>query len=602
VYKFTGSLLSLPLSFNSTVDDILKVVFDGISVSLNTKLNVQFNPWYRTVTVSAVLTPIVPADGGEDLTEKNQEATRDFASSKVSTLTLNNVVIDNILYTLNDSHTKNTNDDGYQDGKVVLNSKVGTTDLEEAMKHTPGTDEFAQYFKGLTFEVPGGSGTITLNDVSGEPGEVLCVKIGTTGEPIKIELTATSTNYSIEYCVAEATYVYVYMQASSSSAPVMMANRRIGPKSSVAGGLGGISVQSSAVQTGASAASTYKSMEMSAMASALKAVTDAHSGYCCNDPDITDLPDNMFLKTNTSNAPSRRGAAVETILPEGLTFVDFSNTKITGMEISRTSGPFNGVPENVFIYMPAGNTTKEKNVVIGGICDNMELNGELDAQPFKAMKNFTASQATLKRTFKAAGTAPVIVRSTIYLPYAISQEDANKLGTFYEYVSNDGTIVSMTKVSTGGLKANKPYIFEAKEGGVTNPMVRVVNVLANPVETEGFKGVYEKKNYEDGMYCYAGEAKGEYAIGQFVEMGPGSWVPPFRAYIIGNGAPSYAIAWDGVIDDIQNEENATAIETVKTVADKKVAEGWWTINGMRLNAQPKKAGLYIKDGKMVVIK
>jgi len=339
-------------------------------------------------------------------------------------------------------------------------------------------------------------------------------------------------------------------------------------------------------------------METSSMASAMSAVTDAHNGYSCNDPDITDLPDNMFLKKSTSTAPSRRGSAVETILPEGLTFVDFSNTKITGMEVSRTSGAFNGVPDNVFIYMPAGNTTKDKNVVIGGICDNLELNGEKNVLPFRAMKSFTASQATLKRTFAAYNDEKKA--ATIYLPYAIPQDEANKLGKFYEFTGIENDEVQMKQVTTGGLKANKPYIFKAKEGGVTDPMVRVVNVLNNPIETEGFKGVYERKEYEPGMYCYAAEVKGNAAVGQFVEMGPGSYVPPYRAYMMGNGAPAYAIAWDGVVD--LQEEETTAIENVKTVTNVKTQEGWWTISGMRLNAQPKKAGMYVFNGRLVVVK
>ena len=135
-----------------------------------------------------------------------------------------------------------------------------------------------------------------------------------------------------------------------------------------------------------------------------------------------------------------------------------------------------------------------------------------------------------------------------------------------------------------------------------NPLVRVADVIAIPAETEGFKGVYERKDYEDGMYCYAAEAGTNNVKGQFVEMGTGSYVPPFRAYMIGNGAPSYAIAWDGVVNMDTEEENTTAVETVKAVADKKVAEGWWTLNGVRLNGQPKKAGLYVKNGKLVVVK
>lgn len=457
----------------------------------------------------------------------------------------------------------------------------------------------------VQFCLPAGSSDVTFQNVVYPliNSSRLFVMHFTNGKWVK-EVGGGSPTITVSCSEAQNCTVYLAEKDNPNPGAPQMVNRRIGPKSSVAGGLGGITIKSNYVQKSSGPSNDYKMVEKSALTAAISAVSDAQSGYCCNDPDITDLPDNMFLKQNSSNAP-RRGSAVETILPEGLTFVDFSKTKITGMEISRTEGPFNGVPENVFIYMPAGNTTKEKNVVIGGICNNMELNGEVDAQPFKAMKDFVAGQATLKRDFTEAGTGESKVRATIYLPYAIPQEDANTLGTFYEYESNDGKTVSMTKVTKGGLKANKPYIFEAKEGGVKDPTVTAVNVLANPVETEGFKGVFERKNYEDGMYCYAAEAGTNNAKGQFVEMGPGAYVPPFRAYIIGDGAPSYAIAWDGVVDDFQNEENATAVETVKTVktvTSVKTQEGWWTISGMRLNAQPKKAGLYVKDGRLVVVK
>ena len=432
------------------------------------------------------------------------------------------------------------------------------------------------------------------------------VKIGSQ-DPIGIrdlvEKIGGENIAKIKALLSEPAFFQIYLgmtgNGGGSGAPAMTVNRRIGPKSSVAGGLGGISVQSHSIQSSDGPAQTYKSMEKKSMSKAISAVTNVRNGYSCSDPNITDLPNNMFVKENTTNAPSRRGIPVETILPEGLTFLDFSNTKITGMEVSRTSGAFNGVPENVFIYMPAGNTTKEKNVVIGGICDKMELDGSEDAQPFKAMKNFKVGQAVLKREFEAVDGDS---RATIYLPYTISKADAKLLGTFYEYESNDGTTVQMTEV-TDGLKANKPYIYKPNFMGVKDPLVRTVDVVANSAETDGFKGVYERKDYEAGMYCYAAVARdGKNAVGEFVEMGPGSWVPPFRAYMIGNGAPSYAIAWDGKVDNVQNEENQTAVETVKTVADKKVAEGWWTINGMRLNAQPKKAGMYVFNGRLVVVK
>ena len=606
-FKCSGGTLTLTLTFDDSSQNNSLVInkliggnLYGTNVTLicdGLKTSLSQTETDSKLVIEKYLPPIV--DG------KNPSALIDFSQMSAST-NMNGVVIGKVEYNLESETGDKGNSSGIDQttGKLVF----GQNDVMSEVQLKDGNDDG---FKGVGMMLPAGEVEFGLHGVDLSPGFDMGVLVGNQELMSVRELLGISipedmiSNKDVFMKLMNAQPhsidIVIYSILSGWNHAPQMASHRIGPKSSVAGGLGGISVQSNSVQAAQGPANTYKSMEMSAMASALKSVIDAYSGFSCNDPDITDLPDNMFLKTNTTNAPSRR-AAVETILPEGLTFVDFSNTKINGMEVSRTSGPFNGVPENVFIYMPAGNTSKAKNVVIGGICDNMELDGSENAQPFKAMKNFKAAQATLKRTFVEVGTGENKVRSTIYLPYAIPQEDADKLGKFYEYVSNDGTTVDMKMVTKGGLKANKPYIFEAKEGGVTGPMVRIVDVLVNPVETDGFKGTFERKNYEDGMYCYAGEAKGEYKVGQFVEMGPGSYVPPFRAYMMGNGAPSYAIAWDGVVDDIQNEENTTAIETVKTVADKKVAEGWWTISGMRLNAQPKKAGMYVFDGRLVVVK
>lgn len=597
------------LLINTYDDKVTKDdVFSGITSTFE-GLTLTGNANEKQLQIGYCLPPIVNQEG--------QEGGADFAQDLTPGTNTNNQTINGVLVTMGDESGNKEGSSGYdqtQNALVFVGAAAMTEEkLQQVLEEQPGTQTYADRFTGLTFALPAGSSIIEIASYISDPDYAFYIQVGDQ-EPVEVEsgfgnTSAAMALTSLKIVVGQAGIVKLFMMKKKktenqeeSGAPQMdMVNRRIGPKSSVAGGLGGITIKNNNVQSASKPASTYKSMELKVLTSALASIGDVYRGYTCNDPDITDLPDNMFLKTNTSNAPSRR-AAVETILPEGLTYLDFSNTKITGMEVNRKSGAFNGVPENVFIYLPAGNTTKEKNVVIGSICDKLELDGSENAKPFKAMKNFTAAQAVLKRKFNAGGDD---AKATIYLPYAIPQEEADKLGTFYEYDSNDGTTVSMTKVTKGGLKANKPYIFQAKAGGVENPLVRVVSVAATPVETEGFVGVYERKDYEVGMYCYAAEARDNNSIGQFVEMGPGSWVPPFRAYIIGNGAPSYAIAWDGVVDDFQNEENATAVETVKTVktvTNVKTQEGWWTISGMRLNAQPKKAGLYVKDGRLVVVK
>lgn len=591
------------LAINNDVNEITKDnVFSGVTSTYD-GLSVLNKPGNHLLMITTLLPPVVNQEG--------QTAETDFKNDMNPGTNTNNQNIKGVLYTMGDEKSDKDNSSGYDQtqGALVFVGAAAMTEekLQQVLEEQPGTQTYADRFTGLTFGLPAGSSIIKIASYISDPDYAFYIQVGDQ-EPVEVEsgfgnTSAAMALTSLKIVVGQAGIVKLFMmkKPKTTGAPQMdMANRRIGPKSSVAGGLGGISIRSHAQLYSTGPADTYKAMEKSSLTKAISMVAEVSDGYSCSDPNISDLPDDLFVD-NGSNAPRRAGTLMAgTILPEGLTFVDFSNTKITGMEVSRSSGAFNKVPENVFIYMPAGNTTKEKNVVIGGICDKMELNGGVDAQPFKAKNNFTAAQVTLKRTFEA-GSADS--KATIYLPYAITQEDANKLGTFYEFKGiNDQNEVQMTKVTTGGLKANKPYIFEAKEGGVVDPLVRVADVVALPAETEGFKGVYERKEYEDGMYCYAAEAGTNNAKGQFVEMGPGSYVPPFRAYMIGNGAPSYAIAWDGVVDMNTDEENTTAVETVKAVADKKVAEGWWTLNGVRLNGQPKKAGLYVKDGKLVVIK
>lgn len=583
--------------YYTTAAPTLASAFENCDVSFADVLTSSENADAHTLTVGLKLELIV--------TETNPVADSNFREVMNSTTNTNNTVIDGWQYTMGDESAAPAEVGGFDQstGKMTFTEKSVMDEIPQ------NSDDIT----GISTMIGAGEHILELKGVDIEPDYDMVVKVAEQAKPISVReemekkaklelLEVENRNISITLVTPKPGRIRICMikRPTPSLAPAMKAGHRIGPKASVTGALGGLKVTNNNMQSPEPPATTYKSMEVSAVAAGIGAIGNALNGYTCGDPDITDLPDNMFVDNTPSSAP-RRAGEVKTILPEGLTFVDFSGTKITGMEVDRTTGAFNGVPDNVFIYMPAGNSVAAgtKNVVIGGISDNVELDGGIDAKPFKAMKDFKAAQVTLKRTFEAGGADK---KATIYLPYDIPQEDADLLGTFYEYKSNDGTTVDMKSVTTGGLKANKPYIFQAKEGGVTDPMVRVVDVKASPADTEGFKGVFERKDYEPGMYCYAGENRGGVTIGQFVEMGPGSYVPPFRAYMIGNGAPSYAIAWDGIVDEFDDTTAIETIETKKTVASEKTSEGWWTLNGIRMTEKPKKAGLYIFNGKMVVVK
>lgn len=622
-----SNLFDFGLSLNTTINDetiksVIEKVFDGIALKYSDSFEFSIDPLNMTITLAQKLTPIVPGAKGDDPVGDEGDKDIDFENlAELGTVKLKNKVVKNMLFVTNDNHEKGTADDGWDDSKncLALNSKMKKKDLKKALKRTPGTEEFAKYFKGIVFKVKRGKGFVQLKGVKGDAHTWLCIQVGKKGKLRKYELSDEPKNVRYSYHVSKTQYVYIFlMNRSSFDLAPEMALHRIGPKSNIAGQLGGVKVSSSSMVDVKPSAVNHKMMEVSALASSLESfASNIQKGFVCEDEDITTLPDNLFVDNSVSLASRRAGNIAGTILPKGVTFVDFSKTKITDMEVNRTSGPFNGVPDNVFIYLPAGNTVADNtpNVVIGGVCDDMELDGSEDAEPFKVKNDFEAGQVMLKRKF-ALGDAPDS-RATIYLPCDVSMEEANELGTFYKFVKFDGSTVEMETVTDGGLKANTPYIFKPKadsyifdtkdEDGepleeVQYPVVTLTNVKANPEETEGFKGVFERKDYESNMYCYAAEERSGAKIGEFVEMGPGSYVPPFRAYFVGNGsgAPKYSIAWDGVIETA--DENVTAVEAVKTVTEKKVADGWWTLNGVRMNSKPTKAGMYIMNGKLVVVK
>jgi hypothetical protein len=622
-----SNLVDFGLSLNTTINDetiksVIEKVFDGIALKYSDSFEFSIDPLNMTITLAQKLTPIVPGAKGDDPVGDEGDKDIDFENlAELGTVKLKNKVVKNILFVTNDNHEKGIEDDGWDtEGKcLALNSKMKKKDLKKALKCTPGTEKFAKYFKGIVFKVKRGKGFVQLKGVKGDAHTWLCIQVGKKGKLRKYELSDEPKNVRYSYHVSKTQYVYIFlMNRSSFDLAPEMALHRIGPKSNIAGQLGGVKVSSSSNVDVKPSAVNHKMMEVSALASSLESfASNIQKGFVCEDEDITTLPDNLFVDNSVSLASRRAGNIAGTILPKGVTFVDFSKTKITDMEVNRTSGPFNGVPDNVFIYLPAGNTVADNtpNVVIGGVCDDMELDGSEDAEPFKVKNDFEAGQVMLKRKF-TLGDAPDS-RATIYLPCDVSMEEANELGTFYKFVKFDGSTVEMETVTDGGLKANTPYIFKPKadsyifdtkdEDGepleeVQYPVVTLTNVKANPEETEGFKGVFERKDYESNMYCYAAEERSGAKIGEFVEMGPGSYVPPFRAYFVGNGsgAPKYSIAWDGVIETA--DENVTAVEAVKTVAEKKVADGWWTLNGVRMNSKPTKAGMYIMNGKLVVVK
>ena len=126
-----------------------------------------------------------------------------------------NKVVDDILYTLGD--TEDPEGDGFDDGGfIVINTVTSDHEAAEAAKdYTPGTEDFMEHIKGMTFLVPAGKGTINL-DIQTMDNHILKVKIG-DAVPNSIEKTERGL-VEIPYNVGEPTYVYLYNGGPAAAA------------------------------------------------------------------------------------------------------------------------------------------------------------------------------------------------------------------------------------------------------------------------------------------------------------------------------------------------------------------------------------------------
>ena len=464
-----------------------------------------------------------------------------------------------------------------QRNAFVLQTVVGESDMNAALTKTPGTPDYAEVFHGVTLLVAAGSGTIEL-DVEVPANAVLNVQVGDEQAKSFSDVTGIIT---VPYVCKEPTYVYIYN--ATAQAAEARGHRRAKVKT-VPVKLFGVKATTSSVQAAAApeaAAKPTKLLTADALNEAM--VGSATTGVLhFDDLDLTALPDDVFKEISSS-----------------IMYIDLSKTSVSNVRVSRSDdGPFKGVSPKTFIYLPAGNNNTaaegEPNVVIGVVCDNMQL--AEDDQAFSPVMNFGVVSATLGREFFADRT------STVYLPFAVDQATADALGEFYTFKGITAAGDADLQPVTTGLAAKTPYIFKKTGAGKISVKNVSVTTDAAPASTE-LIGTFEpitwtsqmlasKKNEHKYVYGFAAEDQGvNIQAGEFVRVGAGATIKPYRAYLeVAYDAARIAINWGG--------DETTGIRTLQSV---KPQAGWFTIGGSRLAGAPSKPGLYIFNGKKVIV-
>ena len=183
-------------------------------------------------------------------------------------------------------------------------------------------------------------------------------------------------------------------------------------------------------------------------------------------------------------------------------------------------------------------------------------------------------------------------KSTVCLPYALTEAEAAAAGKFYELTSADGTTLNFTEVKT--TEANKPYVFIAAK---KYPFAEVA-LTKTPVAggagsyTVGvytFQGVSKKETVPSGVYGFNAE--------------DGAFSKTITDDVTINARRAYITVSGGGGDDARsldiNLGNTTGISTVKTQV-KDNDNTIYNLSGQRVGANYK--GIVIKNGNKFITK
>ena len=219
--------------------------------------------------------------------------------------------------------------------------------------------------------------------------------------------------------------------------------------------------------------------------------------------------------------------------------------------------------------------------------------------------------------------------STVCLPFAYTPQGEEKFYSFTGINEDNGNYTAdMTEV-VSPLVANTPYLFMPTGDADFSSTYAIPASIEAGTTTSGdwtFKGTYSTIEWTDApaepTYGFSAQnANAGITQGQFVKVGSYVRIKPMRAYLQYNGSDSQftnarsltraaATTSDDTLPEtigvrlISANGEVTAIGTLYTRTGEVSfdSEAWYTLDGKRLNAKPTQKGIYVNNGKKVVIK
>ena len=206
----------------------------------------------------------------------------------------------------------------------------------------------------------------------------------------------------------------------------------------------------------------------------------------------------------------------------------------------------------------------------------------------------------------------------LYIPFSMSYEDWKDdfevayINSIHQYDKNDDgaideTTMEVVKIKNGSLIPNMPYLIKAKTTGektITVTDATLYKAEENSIECSTMLAKYTFTGTYNTIPASTLIANNYYAMGggSLVITDGTSDLKPFRWYMkIDARSPMYNVNLNAkpITISVVGEEEATGINELRMTNDELPV---YDLNGRRVDENNLKPGLYIKNGKKVIIK
>ena len=444
------------------------------------------------------------------------------------------------------------NEDGYyeegSDKLVLLNTPQGVIP-----KAQPGTFPFNKAFTGITLMVPAGDGTVTIDAKTAGAG-FLAVVVG-NGKPSFFKSDDVYKSFEVPYACVRNTYIYIYHTETSEASRGRAPGRKMANTTS----LKSVKVKARRV-TSAPPSPSEKKLLTRAIVNEIP-VTDGH------------------LVIDGSEYVGAEGNAFSDLDANAIKYIDLSKTSFASIE-KRSNSLWEKLPYTL-VFLPEGCVTPESsnaNFIIGDICENLQLKSSVK---YDFPCDFLAINATLDTDLSSLPNQT----TTVTLPFALDEEQAAAIGTFYQFKNIADGKVNMQPVATP--EANKPYLLKASVAALSAEMVEVKASVSSAGARRAatdpeFVGVFEPTTLSSDAYIYK--------EGQFELVTTATTLNAFQAYIKAPGATATPLSIAFITSGIDMVHGGGV----------DGAPVYYDLQGRRV-LYPKK-GLYILNGNKVIIK